>query len=78
MARSIADFVKHSLFPPQPHCAGPAPSSPGEKKSLWKASLSGGITGGLEACITYPTEYIKTIQQLYPEFSKKGIIGSGK
>ena len=27
-------------------------------------SISGGITGGLEICITFPTEYVKTQLQL--------------
>jgi solute carrier family 25 citrate transporter 1 len=27
-------------------------------------SFSGGITGGLEICITFPTEYVKTQLQL--------------
>ena len=26
--------------------------------------VSGGITGGIEICITYPTEYVKTQLQL--------------
>ena len=35
--------------------------------------LIGGITGGIEICITYPTEYVKTQMQLYPEDAKKGL-----
>ena len=31
--------------------------------------ILGGITGGIEICITYPTEYIKTMMQLYKEYS---------
>ena len=27
-------------------------------------SISGGITGGIEICITFPTEYVKTQLQL--------------
>jgi solute carrier family 25 citrate transporter 1 len=54
-------------------CAIPhSPSKHKHKQSFWKASLSGGITGGLEICITFPTEFVKTMQQLYPEYSKKG------
>lgn len=34
--------------------------------------LSGGITGGIEICITYPTEYVKTQLQL------DGKAGAGK
>lgn len=36
-------------------------------------NIKGGITGGIEICITYPTEYIKTMMQLYKEFSHKGV-----
>jgi solute carrier family 25 citrate transporter 1 len=38
-----------------------------------KSIISGGITGGIEISITYPTEYIKTKMQLYKEFSQKGL-----
>jgi solute carrier family 25 (mitochondrial citrate transporter), member 1 len=37
-------------------------------------SLIGGITGAIEISITYPTEYIKTVMQLYPEKNKMGAI----
>jgi len=40
------------------------PSGTGGQKDPKKAILAGGITGGLEICITYPTEYIKTQLQL--------------
>lgn len=32
----------------------------------------GGITGGIEICITYPTEYVKTQLQLDEKTSKGG------
>ncbi len=35
---------------------------------------AGGITGAIEISITYPTEYTKTVMQLYPEINKKGAI----
>lgn len=44
-----------------------APASPSSSFSLAQASksiLAGGITGGLEICITFPTEYVKTQLQL--------------
>jgi hypothetical protein len=31
-------------------------------KKFAKALISGSITGGLEITITYPTEYVKTMQ----------------
>ena len=34
----------------------------------------GGITGAIEISITFPTEYIKTVMQLYPEMNKKGTL----
>jgi len=37
-----------------------------------KAIVAGGITGGIEISITYPTEYVKTIMQLYEKDGKKG------
>lgn len=33
--------------------------------------LSGGITGGIEICITFPTEYVKTQLQLDEKAGKK-------
>jgi len=51
----------------------------GESKgSPLKSIISGGITGGIEICITYPTEYLKTQMQLYKEFSHKGMIQTAK
>jgi len=37
-----------------------------------QAGLAGGISGGIEICITYPTEYVKTQLQLYEKVAKKG------
>jgi len=53
-----------------------APSKGGKPKNHFKHLVSGGLTGAIEACCTYPTEYIKTKMQLYPEFSKKGLVYS--
>ncbi|XP_053209740.1 putative tricarboxylate transport protein, mitochondrial [Panonychus citri] len=38
-------------------------SQPIQKKAL-KGIIAGGITGGIEICITFPTEYVKTQLQL--------------
>jgi len=35
-------------------------------------NLPGGITGAIEISITYPTEYTKTVMQLYPEKNNLG------
>lgn len=55
-----------------------APAKSGKPKNHVKHLISGGLTGAIEACITYPTEFIKTKMQLYPEFSKKGLVYSFK
>lgn len=36
------------------------------------AFLSGGITGGIEICITFPTEFVKTQLQLDEGSSRRG------
>ncbi|KAJ8380331.1 hypothetical protein SKAU_G00011090 [Synaphobranchus kaupii] len=49
----------------RPHCL--AAAAPGGKAKLThpgKAILAGGIAGGIEICITFPTEYVKTQLQL--------------
>ncbi|KAI4454929.1 succinate/fumarate mitochondrial transporter-related [Holotrichia oblita] len=46
-----------------------------------KGSIAGGITGGIEICITYPTEYVKTQLQLDEKGERKqyrGIIDCAK
>jgi hypothetical protein len=35
--------------------------------------ILGGITGAMEISITYPTEYVKTVMQLYPEKNAMGV-----
>ena len=44
-----------------------------------KGVIAGGITGGIEICITYPTEYVKTQLQLDEKVGKyKGIFDCAK
>lgn len=50
-----------------------APIKDDGKGSPFKSIISGGITGGIEICITYPTEFLKTKMQLNKEFSQKGL-----
>jgi len=58
--------------------AAPAEASGGSNRFL-KGVVSGGITGGIEICITYPTEYIKTQLQLDEKVGKyKGIMDCAK
>ena len=69
----------------------PHTASPGDKKIspflnalIGKTFLSslklliGGITGAIEISITFPTEYTKTVMQLYPELNKQGTIKTVK
>lgn len=45
--------------------------------SLTKGALAGGITGGIEICITYPTEFVKTQLQLDQRSAKPRFTGIG-
>jgi len=57
---------------------GAAGAPPPGNKTL-KGIIAGGITGGIEICITYPTEYVKTQLQLDEKVGKyKGIIDCGR
>ena len=38
------------------------------------SAVAGGITGAIEISITFPTEYVKTVMQLYPEKNKMGML----
>ena len=38
------------------------------------AGIAGGITGAIEISITYPTEYTKTVMQLFKEKNSMGAI----
>lgn len=40
-------------------------SSNGKKRHPLKAIVAGGLAGGIEASISYPTEYVKTQLQLF-------------
>ncbi len=44
------------------------------KVSPFLNAVIGGFTGAVEISITYPTEFVKTIMQLYPEMNKKGAL----
>merc|ERR1719309_84194 len=54
-------------------------AAPGGSNKTLKGIIAGGITGGIEICITYPTEYIKTQLQLDEKVGKyKGIVDCAK
>lgn len=53
--------------------AAPAPKKAPTVGPLLSA-LIGGVTGAIEISCTYPTEYTKTVMQLYPEKNAMGAI----
>ncbi len=58
--------------------AGGGGAKGGGNKGL-KGVIAGGITGGIEICITYPTEYVKTQLQLDEKVGKyNGIVDCAK
>ena len=48
------------------------------KVSPFMSAIIGGVTGAIEISITYPTEYVKTVMQLYPEVNKRGAVNCVK
>jgi len=71
----------NSLFPYRPHLigGGGAGAAPPPGNKTIKGIIAGGITGGIEICITYPTEYVKTQLQLDDKVKKyNGILDCGK
>merc|ERR1739838_497331 len=59
--------------------ASASPPSGGGGGRFLKGIVVGGITGGIEICITYPTEYVKTQLQLDEKVGKyKGILDCAK
>ena len=79
---SLDDFLISSICSSQSltHAAvaAGAGGSGGSNKFV-KGVIAGGITGGIEICITYPTEYVKTQLQLDEKVGKyKGIFDCAK
>lgn len=57
-----------------PAAAAAGGGASGGSNKFVKGVIAGGITGGIEICITYPTEYVKTQLQLDEKVGKyKGI-----
>ncbi|CAG2216603.1 CTP [Mytilus edulis] len=53
------------FYRPCPHMVASAQGAPQRSTgNSLKAIFAGGVTGGLEICITFPTEYVKTQLQL--------------
>jgi len=54
-------------------------AAPAKRNKALTGIIAGGITGGIEICITYPTEYVKTQLQLDEKVGKyKGIMDCAK
>lgn len=51
---------------------GPPRGDGAKKQHPGKSIFSGAISGGVEICLTYPTEYVKTQMQLYEKMGKMG------
>ncbi|OMJ71838.1 hypothetical protein SteCoe_29848 [Stentor coeruleus] len=64
MLNRVIDLAQRTFAPSPVHCGGHGGDP---NAGFVKMTISGGITGGIEACCTYPTEFVKTMQQLYPE-----------
>ncbi|XP_066148837.1 putative tricarboxylate transport protein, mitochondrial [Euwallacea fornicatus] len=59
----LSSFVNPYNLRPWLHENGAAAPTGGSNKGV-KGIIAGGITGGIEICITFPTEYVKTQLQL--------------
>ncbi|CAH1801529.1 unnamed protein product [Owenia fusiformis] len=64
----IAVEAMTSLHTP-PAFTPPAPTMPARRS--YRGIIAGGITGGIEICITFPTEYVKTQLQLDEKGAQK-------
>lgn len=62
---NLLPMPRRSPFPQRPWMekTGAAAAAGGGSTGL-KGIVAGGITGGIEICITFPTEYVKTQLQL--------------
>lgn len=55
---------KRSPFPDRPWMENNGAAAAATGGTGLKGIVAGGITGGIEICITFPTEYVKTQLQL--------------
>lgn len=55
---------KRSPFPQRPWMENNGAAAAAGGSTGLKGIIAGGITGGIEICITFPTEYVKTQLQL--------------
>lgn len=64
---------KRSPFPQRPWMENNGAAAAAGGSTGLKGIVAGGITGGIEICITFPTEYVKTQLQL----DEKGKLSKG-
>ncbi|KAL2738856.1 hypothetical protein V1478_001422 [Vespula squamosa] len=61
----VSAYNGNNPFPRRPWLQnGPVAAAIGGSNIGLKGIIAGGITGGIEICVTYPTEYVKTQLQL--------------
>ena len=73
------EFIYSSQSTVSAAAAAAANTGVTESNKFAKGVIAGGITGGIEICITYPTEYVKTQLQLDEKVGKyKGIFDCAK
>lgn len=64
LSRAVAAVAGSTPYHHRPWMARVGAAAPASEKKGLKGIVAGGITGGIEICITFPTEYIKTQLQL--------------
>lgn len=60
----LMPMPKNNPFPRRPWMENNGAAAAAGGASGLKGIVAGGITGGIEICITFPTEYVKTQLQL--------------
>lgn len=69
--RSQLPIPRKNLFPLRPWMEKNGAAAAAGGSTGLKGIIAGGITGGIEICITFPTEYVKTQLQLEKDVKGK-------
>lgn len=69
--RSQLPMQRKNLFPLRPWMEKNGAAAAAGGSTGLKGIIAGGITGGIEICITFPTEYVKTQLQLEKDVKGK-------
>ena len=67
-------FCSNGWTRKSPDAAAAAATATGGGNKFAKGIIAGGVTGGIEICITYPTEYVKTQLQLDEKVGKYKVL----